>query len=390
MATGHVAGPLGVWLIGARGAVATTTVVGASALGRGLVEPEGMVTAGPDFSGVPVRSVQDLVFGGHDTRDVPLIDAAAELARHGGILDPALVSAVADDLRDVERRLRPAPHPPDDGASAREMVRAVQRDLRGFAAATGARRTIVVNVASTEPPVAHNPAHDDPGALEAALDALPAGDPSLPASLLHAYAAIDAGLPYINFTPSTGAGVAALELLARARGVPHAGCDGKTGETLLKSVLAPMFAMRRLRVRSWSGFNLLGNGDGRTLADPDASRSKTASKARVVPEILGYEPDGPVRIDYVPSYGDRKVAIDLVHFEGFLGSAGSLQFSWQASDSALAAPLVLDLVRLVDLAAGRGEGGALGHLAFFFKSPLGASVADLSGQYDLLREHVGC
>lgn len=390
MATGRLDPPLGVWLVGARGAVATTTVVGAVALRRGLIAPVGMTTAHEPFAGLPMCPVEALVFGGHDPRDTPIARVASDLAAQSGILDRSLVESVTDCLEDLEARLRPAPVAPATGTPARELVRAVQRDLAEFAATTGVRRTVVVNVASTEAPPPAHPAHHELSALEQALDTLPAGDAALPPSLLYAYAALDAGHPYVNFTPSTGAAIPALEQLSRARGVPHAGRDGKTGETLLKTVLAPMFAMRRLTVTSWAGVNLLGNGDGRTLSDPEARRSKVTSKARAVPEILGYDPHSVVHIDYVPSCGDRKIAWDLIQFEGFLGSPMSLQFMWQASDSALAAPLVLDLVRLTDLASERGESGALGHLAFFFKAPLGSQEHDLSRQHALLREHLGC
>jgi myo-inositol-1-phosphate synthase len=192
----------------------------------------------------------------------------------------------------------------------------------------------------------------------------------------------------VNFTPSLGAACGALEALARARGVPHAGRDGKTGETLLKSALAPMFRMRRLRVRAWAGYNLLGNADGRALADPSQARAKLRTKGDIVPAILGPDAQSLVGIDYVPALGDWKTALDLVRFEGFLGVPMTLQLTWQGSDSALAAPLVLDLVRLVDLAQRKGESGALGHLGFFFKSPLGCDTHDLAAQHARLVEHL--
>ena len=192
----------------------------------------------------------------------------------------------------------------------------------------------------------------------------------------------------MNCTPSVGASLAALETLAHARGVPHAGRDGKTGETLLKSALAPMFRMRNLQVRSWVGFNVLGNADGLALADPTTAASKMESKGRVVPSILGYDPHTLVRIDYVPTLGDWKTAWDLIQFDGFLKTPMTLQFTWQGADSALAAPLVLDLVRLVDLAASQGECGGLGHLAFFYNSPVRCEVHDLAEQYARLCHHV--
>src|SRR5690606_9106219 len=147
--------------------------------------------------------------------------------------------------------------------------------------------------------------------------------------------------------------------------------DGKTGETLLKSVLAPMFATRNLRVRSWSGLNLLGGGDGANLARPDANAAKAASKQRVLRETLGYEPEGRTRIDLVADIGDLKTAWDLITFTGFLGSRMRLEFTWHGCDSALAAPLVLDLARLTAAAHRRGAAGPLAPLAFFFKDPIG-------------------
>jgi myo-inositol-1-phosphate synthase len=272
-----------------------------------------------------------------------------------------------------------------EGQPPREFVRAVQRDLDEFRKSSGARRMVVVNLATTEPPPSPEVLALDRAGFERALDRSGA---RLPTSALYAYAALDLGAPYVNFTPSTGASLAGLEALAVARGVPHAGRDGKTGETLLKSALAPMFRMRSLQVRSWVGFNVLGNADGLALADPTTAASKTESKGKVVPSILGYEPHTLVRIDYVPTLGDWKTAWDLIQFEGFLKTPMTLQFTWQGSDSALAAPLVLDLVRLVDLAAARGERGGLGHLAFFFKSPVSSEVHDLAEQYALLCQHV--
>jgi myo-inositol-1-phosphate synthase len=166
--------------------------------------------------------------------------------------------------------------------------------------------------------------------------------------------------------------------------VPYAGNDGKTGETLLKSVLAPMFAMRNLPVRSWSGLNLLGGGDGATLADPGANAAKVASKQRVLRGILGYAPQGTSRIDHVPDLGDFKTAWDLVTFTGFLGVPMRLEFTWHGCDSALAAPLVLDLARLTAAAHRAGRSGPLPELAFFFKDPIGEVPHALSDQWEAL------
>lgn len=158
------------------------------------------------------------------------------------------------------------------------------------------------------------------------------------------------------------------------------GRDGKTGETLVKSALAPMFAGRNLRVLSWEGHNILGNRDGRVLEDDANKAEKVASKSDLLEDILGYETHNRVRIDYTPSLGDWKTAWDHVHFEGFLGTRMKLQFTWEGSDSALAAPLVLDLARLVAFADEHGEGGTQPNLASFFKSPYGVNDHDLSRQ----------
>ena len=376
--------PLGVWLIGARGAVATTTIVGAIALRRGHTGSVGLVTETEPFHAAGLVPLDALVFGGHDLLDTPLVKAAHALCRDVGPLAPELVRLVEDELATTEAHLRPAPAL-GEGRPLREFVSAVQRDLDDFRKSSGAHRVIVVNVATTEAPPASALLGLDLAGLERMLDV---PDASLPTSALYAYAAMDMGVPYVNFTPSVGASLPGLEALAEARGVPHAGRDGKTGETLLKSALAPMFRMRNLQVRSWVGFNVLGNADGLALSDPATAASKTESKGKVVPSILGYEPHTLVRIDYVPTLGDWKTAWDLIQFEGFLRTPMTLQFTWQGADSALAAPLVLDLVRLVDLAAARGERGGLGHLAFFFKSPVGCEVHDLAEQYSRLCQHV--
>jgi myo-inositol-1-phosphate synthase len=377
-----------VWFIGARGAVATTTAVGWAALTRGLIEPLGLVTESPALLGAPVVDLSSLVLGGHDCSTTPLREAALGLVRDVGPLDRDLVRALDEALTAIDARIRPAQER-RPGEPLRALVGRLQDSLRAFARAEGLSRVIVVNVATTEAPAEPHPAQTDLAALEAALDAPQAPlAAQLPDSVLYAYGALDGGFPYVNFTPSLGAACPALEALARARGVPHAGRDGKTGETLLKSALAPMFRMRHLRVRAWAGYNLLGNADGRALADPSQARSKLRTKGDIVPAILGPEAQSLVGIDYVPALGDWKTALDLVRFEGFLGVPMTLQLTWQGSDSALAAPLVLDLVRLVELAQRRGESGALGHLAFFFKSPLGCDIHDLAAQHARLVEHV--
>ncbi|MFI7488629.1 inositol-3-phosphate synthase [Micromonospora echinaurantiaca] len=368
----------GVWLVGARGSVATTSIVGALALRAGLAGPTGCVTELAELRGPALPSFADLVFGGHDVVATPLVKRAEALAA-AGVLPGRLVAALADELATVERELRPAPA----GGSQADRAAATVRDLDDFRRRHELDRVVVVNVSATEPLARPHPAHADPAALRAAL----AGpEEVLPVSSLYAYAAVTAGCPYVDFTPSTGLRLPALRALADERGLPYAGHDGKTGETLVKSVLAPMFAMRHLAVRSWSGVNLLGGGDGATLADPAANAAKVESKQRVLGETLGYQPQGGTRIDYVESLGDFKTAWDLVTFAGFLGTGMRLEFTWHGCDSALAAPLVLDLARLTAAAHAAGHRGPLAELAFFFKDPLAAPTHALAEQWTRLCE----
>jgi myo-inositol-1-phosphate synthase len=367
----------GIWLIGARGSVATTTVVGALALRAGLADAAGCVTAHPALRDVPLPGFGDLTFGGHDVTMSPLAKKAEQLAA-AGVIPARLVEALAAELAEVEADLRPAP----TGGTQAEVAAMIADDITEFAGRHRLDRVVVVNVASTEPAPQPHAAHASLGALTAAL-AVPGK--VLPASALYAYAAFSAGCSYVDFTPSTGARLPALAELARERGLPYAGHDGKTGETLLKSVLAPMFAMRNLTVHSWSGINLLGGGDGANLADPGAGAAKSASKQRVLGEILGYVPEGRTHIDYVADIGDFKTAWDLVTFSGFLGTAMSMQFTWHGSDSALAAPLVLDLARITAAAHEAGHAGPLAPLAFFFKDPLGDVDHELHAQWEALR-----
>src|SRR5262249_5925466 len=210
----------------------------------------------------------------------------------------------------------------------------------------------------------------------------------LPTSSMYAWAALDLGLPYINFTPSLGASFRAAEELSLLRGAPHGGKDGKTGETLMKSVLAPMFDHRDWQIRSWVGQNIFGNRDGVVLDDPANKASKIKTKDQVISSIVGYKPQTHVSIEYIESLDDWKTAWDHIHFRGFLGTRMILQFTWQGCDSILAAPLVLDLARLALLSKRRGESGILRHLACFFKSPMGVEEHDFFKQIAMLEDYI--
>jgi myo-inositol-1-phosphate synthase len=370
----------GVWLVGARGSVAVTSIVGAAAIRAGLADPTGCAAELPALRSAAVPGLADLVFGGHDVAATPLAKKADALAA-AGVLPGRLATAVAGDLAAVEAEVRPAPA----AATQRDTAALAAEDIARFRERHRLERVVVVNVASTEPAARAHPSHANLGALRVAL----AGSESvLPASSLYAYAAFDAGCSYVDFTPSTGARLPALAELAEERRLPYAGHDGKTGETLVKSVLAPMFALRNLRVRTWSGTNLLGGGDGANLAQPAANAAKASSKQRVLGETLGYEPQGHTRIEYVDDIGDFKTAWDLVTFTGFLGTAMRMEFTWHGCDSALAAPLVLDLARLTAAAHRAGRAGPLTELAFFFKDPLGTVPHGLAEQWGLLASFV--
>ncbi|MFF9216561.1 inositol-3-phosphate synthase [Streptomyces viridosporus] len=359
---------LGVWFIGARGSVATTAIAGCAAVAAGLHPPTGMVTETPDFTDCGLPPLSSLVFGGHDTVDCPLPKRAEHLAA-GGVLPHGLPSAVHAELVAADREIRPGgPLAGDtDGGPARtddDWIDVFAADIRDFVRRRGLAGAVVVNVASTE--------------------SAPT-DGTLPPSSLYAAAALRAGCPYVNFTPSTGLHHPALADEAATASVPHAGRDGKTGQTLLRSVLGPMFLQRALAVRAWSGTNLLGGGDGAALADPAAAAAKNAGKERVLTDTLGAAPEGEVHIDDVPALGDWKTAWDHIAFDGFLGSRMILQTIWQGCDSALAAPLVLDLARLVARARERGLSGPLRELGFYFKDPVGDGPSSLAEQYAELR-----
>jgi myo-inositol-1-phosphate synthase len=373
----------GVWLIGARGSVATSAVVGAAALASGAIEATGCVTEQAPFRPLRLPGFGELVFGGHDVADTPLAIRAERLVR-SGVIPHGLTGtdAVARMLAVTDAAVRPGIDAgADPAASQADLADRLIADIEGFRAGNDLADVVVIDVSSTEPPLRPHPAHAALDDLEAALRG---GEPILPPSSLYTYAALRAGCPVIGFTPSTGIRVPALTELARQAALPYAGCDGKTGETLVKAALAPMFAGRSLRVRSWSGTNLLGGGDGETLADPAAAASKIESKRLVHEQVLGYPVSGDVHIHNVPDLGEWKTAWDNIGFEGFFGARMTMQFTWQGCDSALAAPLVLDLARLAIAARQRGLAGPLTDLAFFFKDPIGTDEHGLAAQYGAL------
>ena len=378
----------GLWLVGARGSVATTATLGLAAIADGRAAPTGCVTVSEPFASAPLPAFGDLVVGGHDISDVSMVKRA-ELLVEAGMIAPRLLTTAHAALERADAEVRPGytAHPADGSPRESQQAAAerLAQDILDFRERHGLARVVVVDLVSTEPLPEPAPELSDLGLLRAAL-----ADPDravLPPSSVTAYAALLAGAPFAEFTPSASMHVPALLELAAERGVPVAGQDGKTGQTWLRTILAPAFAARGLRVLSWAGANLLGGGDGATLADPEAVQSKLASKSRGLQDLTGSDVT-PLHIDNVPDLGDIKVAWDHVHVEGFLGSRLTLQTTWSAYDSMLAAPLVLDLARLLALADAAGCAGPVAELGFFFKDPWGSDVHDFAAQTVALADWV--
>jgi myo-inositol-1-phosphate synthase len=390
---------VGLWLIGAFGGVATTAALGLAALRRGLTETTSLVTALPMFHDLELDEPAQFVVGGHDVRRSSYRQAVQQLRMQANVFEPGLIDACLPELDAWSENVRPgsvlntgctiarlADLPEAQRTETpREFIDRVQADLDTFRTHHRLHQLVVLNVASTEPPFELGAIHDSLDQLSAAFDKR---QPVLPASSLYAWAALERGIPYVNFTPSLGVSFPAILDLAQQRKGVVGGKDGKTGETLLKSVLAPMFALRNWQILSWVGHNIFGNRDGLVLDDPKNKESKIRTKDQLISQIVGYKPQTHVSIEYIQSLDDWKTAWDHIHFKGFLGVKMILQFIWQGCDSILAAPLVLDLARLALLSQRRGEVGVLKHLACFFKSPMGVEEHDFFRQFRLLEEYV--
>lgn len=406
----------------------STVAMGLAAMakGRALTPPvpqgereknkatSGLVSALPPFANADLPDPAGIVLGGHELRDETLLQAVEDSHAHAGLFSRELINECKSILRQAQRNIRRGTAwglqpevsealgelPEGRDASPALAVDRLADDLRQFQRRHRLERVVVVNVASSEPAAPkqlHNLSYDQLRKIltgkrrsrtAVAGRRLRPDSAQVPSSCLYALAAIDAGCPYINFTPSTGISLPAIRQHADQVGLPYMGNDGKTGETLVKSALAPMFAMRNLSVLSWVGQNILGNRDGAVLRNPRAQASKLRTKDGVISRIVGGSPMTQVSIDYVPSLDDWKVAWDFIHFEGFLGTKMSMQFTWQGCDSILAAPLIIDLARFTVLEARRGAAGPMPHLAFFFKEPMGVDVHDLAAQWAMLVGHV--
>jgi myo-inositol-1-phosphate synthase len=366
-----------------------------------LIGPTGLVTGLPLFEGIDLDDPADFVLGGHEVRQTHWLQTAREMQQRANLFSSELLAACRDDLESWSANVRVGtvlnvgeaiteladmPNLPV-AETPRQAIERIQQDLLRFRETHRLDQVVVINTASTEPPFPVGDIHQDWSRLAPQLSSKE-GTSLLPASSVYALAAIELGWPYVNFTPSLGASFPAAWQRAEQCGAAIAGQDGKTGETLLKTVLAPMFASRHLRVLSWVGHNIFGNRDAVVLNDPRNKESKIRTKDQVLASILGYKPQTLVSIEYIESLDDWKTAWDHIHFEGFLGVKMVLQFIWQGCDSILAAPLVIDLARLALLAQRRGQRGVLHYLACFFKNPLGVQEHDFFRQFALLEGYV--
>ena len=398
---------LGVLLQG-MGAVASTFVAGVLAIRRELGQPVGSVTQlahirlGRRVEGrnpkvkdfVPLTELDGLVFGGWDIFGGDLYEACSTAE----VLKPSLLKALESPLREI----RPMPGAFDPrfvkrlngtvikSGTRRDWADELRADIRRFKADNDLEHCVLINCASTEITNDWGPAHQTVGAFERALDK---DDSTISPSMVYAYSALMEGVPYANGTPSWGADIPALLELAEQRCVPVAGKDFKTGQTLMKTTLAPMFKARMLGVNGWFSTNILGNRDGEVLDDPEAFKSKEKTKLGVLDTILQPEIYGAlygdlyhkVRINYYPPRGDAKEGWDNIDIFGWLGYPMQIKVDFLCRDSILAAPIVLDLALFLDLCRRAGLGGIQEWLSFYWKSPM--TYPDMYPEHDIFIQH---
>lgn len=364
---------VGVAVVGMGGAVATTAVAGVALMRHGANSMSGLPLA--DVSVPGLAGYDDLVFGGWDVNGQSLAAAAAE---HHVLNDNQLASAetALSQIKPWAAVASSAFCRRIEGSNTREMrghraaIDAIISDIQQFKAANDLDDVVMINLASTERTPVEGDALRTADGFQRALDK---DDPDIGPAMLYAAAAIEAGVAYGNFTPSVAADIPGLMELAERRGVPLAGKDGKTGQTLIKTVLAPALRARALHVDGWFSTNILGNRDGQALEDPDSLKSKLGTKGSVLDSILGYKvEDHIVDIRYYRPRGDDKEAWDNIDVSGFLGHKMQIKVNFLCKDSVLAAPLVLEIARVLDLARQRGEKGPQEQLSLFFKAPMTA------------------
>ena len=379
----------GIWLIGAYGDIATTLIVGLCARRNKLISNAGLVTELPTLQQLNLINLDELVIGGHDVIESTVNEQAEEICNRSRTFTYPLLNEISPQLTEIDQAIVSMPElawdtlkPPAATEKLTALSEKLRKLIRQFVKNNELNHVVVVNLASAEVQVPVNESHHEMALFETLLE--DDRKDLVSPSMLCAYAAFQEHCSYVNFTPNAGAAIGALQDLAQEQKQAYYGNDGKTGETLLKTALAPMFMARNLKIMSWEGTNMLGNGDGRTLNIPENCKTKLENKEAVLPAILGYQPHSHVEINYVPSLGDWKTAWDFIHFQGFLDVPMTMQFTWQGCDSILAAPLVLDMVRLAEFAHEQEEAGPMNHLACFFKNPLGTKEHNFFKQFEML------
>jgi myo-inositol-1-phosphate synthase len=397
-------GKLGILLVG-MGAVSTTTIAGVLAVRRGLAKPFGSLTQmgtirlGKRTEGrfplikdfVPLTSLDDVVFGGWDIFE----DNSYEAAKTAGVLEPDLLEQIRPELEAIkpmpavfDRRYVKRLDGPNvkKGKNKKDLADQLIADMRRFKTDNGCDRLVMVWCGSTEVYLTESPVHASVAALEKGLEA---SDDAIPSSMIYAYAAIKEGIPYANAAPNLSADIPALLELAQKSGSPLTGKDLKTGQTLIKTIIAPGLKARLLGVEGWYSTNILGNRDGEVLDDPESFKTKEESKKSVLDFI--FQPDlypelykelhHVVRINYYPPRGDNKEGWDNIDIFGWLNYKMQLKINFLCRDSILAAPIVLDVALFLDLAKRAGMSGIQEWLSFYFKSPMHA--AGLYPEHDL-------
>lgn len=402
-------GKLGVLLPG-MGAVATTVIAGVYAVNKGISKPIGSTTQMgtirlgkrtenrtpliKDF--VPLTNIKDIVFGGWDIFE----DNMFQSATNAGVLDRYLLEQLKPELEAIKpmkavfnKRYITKIDGPNvkTGANKMDLAEQVRQDIRDFKAKNNCERLVMVWTGSTEIYIQESEVHQTIASLE---EGLRNNHDDIPPSMIYAYAAIKEGVPYANGAPNLSADVPAMIQLAKENNVPICGKDFKTGQTLMKTIIAPGLKVRSLGIAGWFSTNILGNRDGEVLDDPDSFKSKEVSKLGVIESILEPEkhPDlykdlyHKVRINYYPPHGDNKEGWDNIDIFGWLGYKMQIKIDFLCRDSILAAPLVLDLAIFLDLASRSNMSGIQEWLSFFFKSP--QTKAGLNPIHDIFKQEM--
>jgi len=397
-------GKLGILMPGL-GAVATTFVAGVSAIRKGIAQPFGSLTQMgtirlgkrtekrvpmiKDF--VKLTDLDDLVFGGWDI----FPDNAYKAAMNAGVLNTDLLDKVKEDIepmvpmkavfdQNYVRKL--SGEHVKKGSNKYDHAQMLIEDIQKFRKENDCERVVMIWCASTEIFLKPNSVHESIGSFEKAMKE---NHPAIAPSMIYAYASIAAGVPFANGAPNLTVDIPAMVEFSRDRGIPIAGKDFKTGQTLMKTILAPGFKARLIGLNGWFSTNILGNRDGEVLDDPDSFKTKEESKLGVLEYILQPEvyPDlyknlyHKVRINYYPPRGDNKEGWDNIDIFGWLGYPMQIKIDFLCRDSILAAPIVLDLALFLDLAQRCGMKGIQEWLSFYFKSPMCAP--ELYPEHDL-------